>query len=68
MEKRQLTASDYQIVAKRPEEDILTRTFQSFKAQQEGVAPEDMDNYRAMEHQKKEETAYMASNPQLIMR
>jgi len=49
-------------------EDILSRTYQSFKAQQEGVSPEDMDQYRQMENQKKQETAYMASNPQLIMR
>jgi len=55
-------------VAKRPEDDILTKTYQSYKAQQEGIAPEDMDAYMAMENRKKEETAYMASNPQLVLR
>ena len=58
-----MTASDYQIVPKREGDDILSKTYQSFKAQQEGVPPEEMDNYRQMENQKKQETAYMASNP-----
>ena len=71
IENRFETASagknSYALVAKRPDEDLLNKTYQSFMLQQEGMTQEEADEFQKMQSQQRE-TQYMATNPQLIMK
>ena len=58
----------YALVPKRDEDDLLVKTYQSFKLQQEaGMSQEEADEFQKMQNQQRE-TQYMATNPQLIMK
>lgn len=51
MANRIETASDsnqYALVPKREDDDLLTKTYQSFKLQQEGMTQEEADEFQRM--------------------
>ena len=52
---------------KRDDNDLLAKTYQSFKLQQEGMTQEEADEFQRMQSQHRE-TQYMATNPQLILK
>lgn len=57
----------YAVVPVVENNDLLAKTYQSFKLQQEGMSQNEADNFQKMQSQQRE-TQYMATNPQLIMK
>lgn len=57
----------YALVPARNEDNLLAKTYESFKLQQEGMTQEEADEFQKMQLQNRE-TQYMATNPQLIMK
>ena len=59
--------NNYALVVRRDEDDLLAKTYQSFKLQQEGMTQAEADHFQQATVANRE-TQYMATNPQLVMK